>query len=343
MTALRRSIAPRVVALALAATALSACGAQAEEVSLGADAAAIADLAVEEGELVVYSAATEEVNAALVEAFNTEHPDVEVTVTKLSSGDLRSRFASETGSGATSADAVIATDPLMFEADPDWFVSLDAETVPNVDSVLDGYVEDNYFGVVTSPWVVTFNTDKVKAGPTTWEELADARYAGVTSFADPDVATDSVLSFYQILGEEYGEDFLGTLGAQNSDWFESSVPAVQKVAAGQTALSAPGARAHSLALIASGAPLEVVTPTPVVAFTNNFAVAAGAEHPNAAALFADFLLSPQGQGAFCGDDLYMSLVDGVDGCVTTPADALVADPLRAGEDREEILASFARD
>lgn len=344
MTSPRRTLAPRVAALALVSAVLTACGSSSAASELGADAEEIAQLAKEEGALTLYSAATEEVNEALVEAFNAEHPDIKVTVTKLSSGDLRSRFASETSSGAQSADAVIATDPLMFEEDPEWFTSYEEEQVPNLASVRDGFVDETHFAVVTSPWVVTYNTDKVKEGPATWEELADRRFAGMTTLADPKVSTDSVMSFYQLLGDEYGEKFLATLGAQNKDWFDSSVPAVQKVAAGQQALAAPGARAHSIALLEAGAPLGVVTPEPVVAFANNFAAAAEAEHPNAAAAFANFLLSAEGQGAFCGGDFYMSLVEGeVDGCTPTPEDVLLADPLAANKSRDDILAAFQLD
>lgn len=344
MSSARRTFAPRLAALALAAAALTACGADAQEADLGASADEIATLAAKEGALTVYSAATEEVNEALVKAFNVEHPDVKVTVTKLSSGDLRSRFASETSSGAKSADAIIATDPLMFEEDPEWFLSFDEKEVPNLANVRDGYVDETHFGVVTSPWVVTYNKKKLSAGPETWEDLADPKYAGVTTLADPKVSTDSVMSFYELLMKEYGEDFLATLGKQNKDWFDSSVPAVQKVAAGQLALAAPGARAHSVALLEAGAPLGVTTPTPTVAFTNNFAAASAAEHPNAAAAFANFLLSAEGQGAFCGGDFYMSLLeDEVDNCTSTPDDVLLADPLAAHENRDQILAAFQLD
>lgn len=343
MSSRRLSLVPRAVALTVASTALVACGSP-DTSDLGADVDEISTLAVEEGKLVVYSAATEEVNSALVAAFGEKHPDIDVTVTKLSSGDLRSRFASETSSGAQSADAVIATDTVMFTADPDWFTGYTEEQVPNLADVREGYTGESHFSVVTSPWVVTFNDQKLSEGPVTWQDLAKPQYAGKTTLADPKVSTDSVMSFYQLLMDEYGADFLATLGKQNKDWFDSSVPAVQKVAAGQVALAAPGARAHSLALSAAGAPLEVVTPQPVVAFTNNFGAASAAQNPNAAAVFADFLLSPEGQSAFCGDQLYMSLIEGeVEGCTPTPDDVLLADPLRANKDRDAILAAFELD
>ena len=65
---------PRVACLALAAVALTACGGQSAASELGTDFTDVEQRAAAEGELVVYSAATEDVNAALVEAFNAGVP-----------------------------------------------------------------------------------------------------------------------------------------------------------------------------------------------------------------------------------------------------------------------------
>ena len=112
----------------------------------------------------------------------------------------------------------------------------------------------------------------------------------------------------------------------------------------EVALAAPGAKGHSVALVEQGAPLKVVIPEPVVAFTNQLGVASDATHPNAAMVFTNFLLSAPGQAAFCGDDLYMSLVESdVEGCSPTPDDARIADPMRAHKDRDAILSAFELD
>ena len=335
---------PGIAALALASVALTACGSSTDAAELGVNFDEVTQRAVEEGELVVYSSATDVVNAALIKAFNAEHPDIKVTMTRLSTGDLRSRFASETSIGAQSADAVIVTDPFMFNEDPEWFAELTENVVPNVADVREGYAHEKHVGLVTSPWVVTYNTQKISSGPATWEDLAKPDFVKDVTLADPRVSADSVMSFYQLLMDEYGSDYLKVLGEQNDDWFDSSVPAVQKAAAGQVALAAPGAKSHSVALVESGAPLEVVIPEPVIAYTNQLGVAAEAANPNAAMVFTNFLLSTQGQAAFCGDDMYMSLVESeVDGCSPTPDDALIADPIRAHKDRNAILSAFGLD
>ena len=338
------TILPRVACLALAAGALTACGGQSAASELGTDFTDVEQRAAAEGELVVYSAATEDVNAALVEAFNQEYPDISVTMTRLSTGDLRSRFASETSIGAQSADAVIVTDPLMFNQDPDWFLGLNEDVVPNLADVREGFAHDAHVGLVTSPWVLTYNTNKISSAPQSWKELENPEFLKDATLTDPQVASDSVLSFYQLLLDEYGAGYLKNLGDGNDDWFDSSVSAIQKVAAGQVALSAPGAKGHSQTLVNSGAPLGVVIPEPVFAFTNQLGVAADATHPNAALVFTNFMLSPAGQSAFCGDGLYLSLVVGdVEGCSPTPDDARIADPLRAVNERDTILSAFELD
>lgn len=329
---------------AIALTLLTSCGGANDAPTVGDNFEQVKEFASAERQLSVYSAATDDVNARLADAFESAHPDIDVSITRLSSGDLRSRFASETSIGAQSADAIIVTDKLMFTQDPDWFAELTPAQVPKLDDAQERFRSDRSVGLTTSPWVATMNTDKLPAGPVTWKALADSDLLSKTTLADPELATESVLSFYQLLKEEYGDGYLKTLGKFNKDWFASSVPAVQKVAAGQVGLAAPGAKGHSQALLAAGAPLEVVVPEPVLAYTNQIGIASNAEHPNAARLFTDFLLSDKGQAAFCGDDLYQSVItEPVQGCKTTSDDVRIADPLKAAADRDNIIAAFDRD
>jgi len=332
----------------IATAALMSCGLAACSATTSAELGSTIDevnrLAAEEKEVVVYSAATDDVNASLVRAFNEEHPDIVVTITRMSSGDLKGRFAAESETGAPSADAVILTDPVMFDKNSEWFTPLSADLVPNLRTLPESFVGEAHFGFMVSPWVITYNTDKLPAPPQTWKDLADPAYLRAGSFADPRISSDSVMSFYQILMDSNGPEMLATIGRENDEWFESSVPAVQKVAAGQTTLAAPGAKAHSEALVASGAPVKAVVPTPVIAYNLVAGVAANAEHPNAAMLFSDFMLSTRGQSAICQDALYMTVIDAeVDGCPAAPADTLIADPARAFAERDRILDAFQLD
>ncbi|MDO1484636.1 extracellular solute-binding protein [Rhodococcus rhodochrous] len=336
-----RRIRPGRLAAVLAMTSVLAACSAANEATLGDGFTDITERARDEAPLVVYSSATDAVNEAITSAFGQAYPDIEVAVTRLSTGDLRSRFASETATGAQSADLVIVTDPLMFNENPEWFRELSENEVPNLAHLRDTSVAANHFTAVTSPWVITYNEQKIGTPPTTWKDLVSPELAGKASFADPRVSADSVMSFYQILMDENGPDFLRTIGDQSGDWFESSVPAVQKVAAGQLALAAPGAKAHSVALMEAGAPIKAVTPEPVIAFPNLIGISENGQSPNAAMVFADFVLSEEGQRAYCGDAFYMTMRDDeIDGCPSAPEDIRLADPMRAHAEREEILNAF---
>lgn len=342
-------ISRRLMAQAAALAALSlvtACGGNGTaETGAAAEVATefskVEELAAKEGELLVYSAASNDVNEAMVAAFNKQYPDIRVRVTRLATGDLKSRFSAETQSGASSADLVIATDPVMYQQNSEWFLPINRDAIPNLANLPDKYITERYFALVSSPWVVTINTNMVKTEPSEWKDLASEELAGKGSLADPRVSSDSVMSFWEILMEEYEPDFLATLGKTNKEWFESSVPAIQKVAAGQVGYAAPGAVAHSLSLRKSGAPIKAITPTPVVAYTNVLAIAQKAAHPNAAQLFANFLMSAEGQSAICGDQLYMTLTTlDPQGCLKAPDDLRVADPAKAAKNKEKILGAF---
>lgn len=329
-------------AFALAAAALTACGSSSDEAAAtGADAAEIATLAGEEKALSVYSALADGTNEALVKAFNAKHPEIKIQVTRLISSDLSSRFASETQSGAPSADLLLMTDSVMYDRDEQWFASLSKETIPNLANIPADYTDEQWFSAIVSPYVATYNSDLVKTPPTTWEQLVDSPYIDKATLADPKTS-DAVNGFWQALGDAYGDEFLTELGEKNKSWYASASTSVQTVAAGQYHLSSPSGQFHSRELRASGAPISYVIPTPAIGFAANVAVAKEATNPNAALLFADFLLTEEGQNAYCGDDQEgMSILPTTaPKCTEAPADFTVVDPERAGQNRDKILGAF---
>jgi iron(III) transport system substrate-binding protein len=98
--------------------------------------------------------------------------------------------------------------------------------------------------------------------------------------------------------EEYGDDFLEAVAANEPRWYNSAVPATQGVAAGEGSLGFPGVSAIVTSLQGSGAPVDSAVLTPTTG--PEIALGLSAESPcqNAGKLFANYLLTEEGNVYF---------------------------------------------
>lgn len=262
------------------------------------DMTALVEAAQEEGTLTLYGVPAEPVQQTLAEEFNAEY-GITVEFVRLVSSDLQQRLAAEADSGATVADVILLThSPFYAEGlENGWLIPTADAGVPNFpgDYPADYVVNDGAFGVVSVvPTSIVYNTDLVDTPPTDWTDYADPAYAdGLLQIANPGTSPAN-LAFWKMLREEYGDEFLENVGANEPVWHDSAVPATQAVAAGEGALGFPGVDAIISNLQGEGAPIEAAQPE----LTSGPMIAVGvtgeAPHPNAGALFAAWLLSQDG-------------------------------------------------
>ena len=147
-------------------------------------------------------------------------------------------------------------------------------------------------------FVVAFNTKKYKRSdmPATYEGFLDPKWKGQISIEATDV--EWMATVIKKMGEDKGMKFFQALAAMHPDMRQGHVLLAQMVAAGDApvALTAYNANAESLKM--RGAPIDWVPVQPVVGRPQAIGVATDAPHPHAALLFADFVLSPEGQKMF---------------------------------------------
>ena len=144
-------------------------------------------------------------------------------------------------------------------------------------------------------FVVAFNTGKVKREelPATYEGFGDPKWKGRLGIE----ATDQewLAGMVQLWGSERGLAFFRRLVALRPDVRKGHVLLAQLVAAGEIPVALTAYASNAESSKRTGAPIDWVALEPVVVRPQGLAVARNAPNPNAALLFADYLLSPEGQ------------------------------------------------
>ncbi|MFV2195352.1 ABC transporter substrate-binding protein [Nocardiopsis sp. LOL_012] len=304
---INRNRLPWLGAGAALVLALSACGGGSEEGGTGGgDAAnqvddpelqALIEAAQEEGSLTLYGAPDEHLLRAVAEEFTALY-DVSVEPVRLVSSDLAQRYSAEAETGSPAADAFLLThSPFYEEAFAEgWITPLSEAGVPGMpeDYPQDYLVDDGETALVSLvPTLMVYNTDAVGEAPESWEAYADPQYKGQLAIADPS-SSPANLAFWQLMRDEYGDAFLEGVAANEPTWHNSAVPGTQAVAAGEDSLGHPGVQAIVNNLQGEGAPLEGVLPGPTTGPEIALGLSAESANPNAAALFAHYILSEAG-------------------------------------------------
>jgi iron(III) transport system substrate-binding protein len=99
-------------------------------------------------------------------------------------------------------------------------------------------------------------------------------------------------------GPERGTAFFHKLAAMKPDVRKGHILLSELVAAGEIEVSLTSYNANAESMKRRGGPIDWMPIEPVVARPQGIALAKNAPHPHAALLFADFVLSPEGQELF---------------------------------------------
>lgn len=301
-----------LLALALALTALTACGAGG-----GDDAAAIVDgpwedvvaAAEDEGRVNLYSVAPPIQNDRLVAAFKKAYPAIDVSVTR-GAGELPGRVTSEIKSGADGADVFLYSDPAFFTDIKDDLLEVDG---PNVEGWAEDYWQVKGKAIIPTkyPWsVLVWNTDVFPDGFTSWDQLLEPDVKGKVALRND--VTASMAATYEFMERELGDDYLTKLGQQSPKYYTSAVPMGQAVASGEAGVTPISTPSIVKDLQDQGAPVDFAYPDPGFAIMWGGGGIATSKRPNAARVFVDFIMSEEGQAAINSEEFGAAGREGVE-------------------------------
>ena len=170
---------------------------------------------------------------------------------------------------------------------------------------------------ILSVWVQAYNTQAVKKAdlPKKWEDLLDPKWKGKLGIEGKDDDWFATV-VQQLGGEPKGLDFFRKLADTNGISVRKGHTLLNNmVVSGEVPLALTVYNYMPQQAKDKGAPIDWFVIEPAIARSNAVGVAEKAKHPNAALLFYEYLLGPEGQRA-------MTSIDYV------PTNTKVASPLK---------------
>ncbi len=244
--------------------------------------------AKKEREVVVYTSLNLKDSVPIVEVFEKKY-GVKVQLWRSSSEKVLQRATAEARAGRFSCDILETNGPemeamhreqLLEEFFSPHFKDLPPAAFPRHRH----YVADRF-----NFFTIAYNTNLVKANevPDTYEDLIHPRFAGRVGIEASDV--DWFGAVVKSMGEERGLAFFRKLAAAKPEIRSGHTLMAELVASGEIPLAA------TIYLVVKGAPIRWKALKPTFGRPNAIGVARRAPHPYAALLFADFMLSLEGQ------------------------------------------------
>ena len=262
-----------------------------------------------EGELTYYSAQTENVPRRVSAAFQAKY-GINAKFVRFNSILLQQRYATDADAGNFSADMIINSgDAVTYATNgikKGWFEPVvDAGIPVMISGEFPARFNRNVTALIQiSPWGIIYNTDKVKGAdiPKDWTDLLNPKWKGQILYADPR-SSDAYIDHWALLFDKYGESFFAKLREQNMRMYASGVPATQALGAGEGSFQLPVVPPQYQGIKDKGAPLGMVVPDMAVGVEQHVTLTARAKskYPNAARLFANYVMSPEGNKVFNDD------------------------------------------
>ncbi len=250
--------------------------------------------AKKEGQVTVYTSLNTKDSGPITEAFEKK-TGVKVLLWRASSEKVLQRAITEARAGRFAFDVLETNGPemeaaarekLLAEFYSPHFKDLPPAAFPKHRL----WVADRF-----NFFTIGYNTNLIKPEevPNTYEDLLHPRFAGKLAIEAAD--TDWFAALVKHMGEAKGMAFFRKLAAAKPQIRSGHTLLAELVSSGEVPLTATIYNHNMERLAQRGAPVKWKALAPTFGRPNAVGVVPRAPHPHAGLLFADFLLSPQGQ------------------------------------------------
>lgn len=294
----------------------------------------LAAAATEEGKLTVYSSQSPTQLEALSAAFRAAYPGIDVAVVRQTPTELQARLEVELATGAEGADLVVLAQQVWMSelaANGDFVAATDSPRIAGLGEydaeryAPDGILFEVGAGVLTYAW----NTDEVPDGLTDYTDLLAPELAGGRIGIVDAAASTAVVDYYLWLEAGYGTEYIDQLADQAPRIYTDALQLGEAISSGEVFAGVFTAPVQLVPARDNGAPVDVgFAPSGTFGARYFGGIPRSARNPAAAALFADFMLTREGQEAVQGQS-GSSILPGIDGAVLTNEELRIVEPASA--------------
>ena len=254
--------------------------------------------AKQEANLIVYSVWDVEHLKVITDAFMKRYPGIKATYWQGRNPEIVTRALTEFQGGQASWDVVLSDNaPPVIRA---------AGAIMNYETVQKDvlYLHDPTMPTVSlQVQALAYNTKKMKPAdlPKSWEDVANLKYKGFVALDDPMRAgpLSSQLSGLKTLWKDDNRfnNFVKNLKALNVPVHQSTSAMFRLVISGEYSICMPALLHDVFEEMHKGTPVNYNKAVPPVVFPRQAGIYAKAPDANAAKLFAEWLISEEGQKA----------------------------------------------
>jgi iron(III) transport system substrate-binding protein len=299
-------ISKRAFVLAMAAlSAAAACGR-----AMAADATDLA-AAKKEGKIAWYTSTPIETANRIAKLFE-EKTGIKVEMFRSGGTAVLRRFMQEYEAKRIAADVLTTSDPAASNqlAEKGIFVAFKPEGIDKIPAEAQD-PQGRWIAQRLNMMTIFVRTDKVAEAdrPKTWSDLTDAKYKGKLVTTDPSF-TSLQLSVVGMLSQKLGWSYYEKLRANDMMIVQGNQQVSDNLKRGERLIAAGALDSYAADDRKDGHPIATVYPTEgSFVIPSPTAVIKGSPNPNAAKVFAAFMITPEVQKIFPEDGGYAARTD----------------------------------
>ncbi|WP_245819567.1 extracellular solute-binding protein [Rhodococcoides yunnanense] len=272
-----------------------------------------------EGSVMLYSSQKPANLDALVTAFQAEYPEIKMEYVRGTDSEINPRVETENRTGKGIADVHMLTDASWIQnaadsgkfstelAGPD-FDAADFDPAASV-------INDRFFLSSAAVFGLGWNTDVVPDGLDTPQDILNPAYRGKIGIVNP-TGIASYVDMYRYYADTFGEDYWNKLAELQPRVYPSALGVAQALTSGEVVVS-PSVQ-PLVTEVAAGAPVDWALPSEPWGTPWYTEVLSASQHPNAAQVLANFMVTVKGQTALNGG--YAAALPDIDGAVARAQD-----------------------
>ncbi|MFC6491193.1 ABC transporter substrate-binding protein [Nitratireductor sp. GCM10026969] len=295
--------------------------------------------------LTLYTSQPPEIAQQTVDAFQAEHPDIEIDWIRNGTSALMNVLRAEIEAGELKPDVLLVADVInlgQLKAEGHLMAYPEAPVEPYDPATYDK--DMTFFGTKAITTGIAYNTENAEPVES-WADLLVEENRGQIAVPSPLYSGAALNHLHALINnEDIGWSFYEGLEQLDIVPEGGNGPALKAVASGMAKYGII-VDANVLTAKAQGSPIDYIAPADGVSFiTEPVAIMANTDQPEAAKLFVDFLLSKEGQ-ELVAEQNYLPIHPDVAPPEGFPAISgmklLGYDADAAVKDNEEVRARFA--